>query len=310
MRYESLTKVIYSSYRASSDRTPAAALGCVLVAVTMVPLWFAVRFSGSGRVARVGAGSTRTAATVELRRLRWPIACCVAALLGFSLGVPAWNLVRWTGRGTSTTTWSDVADATATTLGLAASAAAAAVIIAIPIGLLSARYAGRFARAVAALAYAGHALPGIVVALSLVFFGIRYANAIYQRTPMLIGAYVVVFLSLAIAAIHGSIAQVPPILDEVARSSGRRQMTVWFSVTLRLAAPGIATATALVFIATSKELPATLLLRRIGTDTLATQLWSRTDAVNYAAAAPYACVLVLIACIPTALLTRASVTRS
>ena len=81
MRYESLTKVIYSSYRASFDRTPAAALGCVLVAVTMVPLWFAVRFSGSGRVARVGAGSTRTAATGELRRLRWPITGCVAALL-------------------------------------------------------------------------------------------------------------------------------------------------------------------------------------------------------------------------------------
>lgn len=310
MRYESLTNVIYTSYRASFDRTPAAVLGCVLVAVTLVPLWLAVRFSGAGRVAKIGGGSNRTPATVSLGWARWPVLGCVTAALGFSLGVPAANLIRWTNRGTSSTTWSEVTDAALTTLGLAASTAAATVAIAIPIGLLSARYAGRFARAVTTVAYAGHALPGIVVALSLVFFGIRYANAIYQRTPMLIGAYVVIFLSLAIGAIHGSIAQAPPILDDIARSSGRRQITVWWSVTLRLAAPGIGTAAALVFIAASKELPATLLLRPIGTETLATRLWSKTDSVSYAAAAPYAAVLVLVACVPTALLTRSSLRRS
>ncbi len=310
MRYQTLTQVIYTSYRASFDRTPAAVLGCVLVAVAIVPLWLAVRTSASERVARVGTGVTRRASVTPLGAWRWPVCAAVASLLGISLGVPAWNLVRWMNQGTSTTPWSEVFDAAATTLWIAVITAGVTVLIALPLGLLSARYAGRFSRGVTTVAYAGHALPGIVVALSLVFFGIRYAQPIYQRLPMLIAAYVVIFLSLAIGAVHGAIAQAPPVLDEVARSSGRSMIVTWFTVTLRLAAPGIGTAAALVCIATMKELPATLLLRPIGTETLATRLWSKTDAVSYAAAAPYAIALVVTASIPTALLTYSTLRRS
>ncbi|HRE01219.1 MAG TPA: ABC transporter permease subunit, partial [Ilumatobacteraceae bacterium] len=72
MRYETLTKVIYTSYRASFDRTPAAVLGCVLVAITLVPLWLGVRSSAAGRIARVGSGVGHDAATVRLGLWRWP----------------------------------------------------------------------------------------------------------------------------------------------------------------------------------------------------------------------------------------------
>jgi iron(III) transport system permease protein len=310
MRYQTLTQVIYSSYRASFDRTPAAVLGCVLVAVAIIPLWLVVRISASERVARVGTGVTRQATPIPLGPWRWPMFAAVGGLVGISLGVPAWNLARWMNRGTSSTPWTEVFDAALTTLWVGVITAAVTVLIALPLGLLSARYPGRFSRGVTTIAYAGHALPGIVVALSLVFFGIRYAEPIYQRLPMLIAAYVVIFLSLAIGAIHGSIAQAPPMLDEVARSSGRSMIGTWFAVTLRLAAPGIGMSAALVCIATMKELPATLLLRPIGTETLATRLWSKTDAVSYAAAAPYAIALVVTASIPTALLTYATLRRS
>jgi iron(III) transport system permease protein len=137
-----------------------------------------------------------------------------------------------------------------------------------------------------------------------VFFGIRFAEPIYQRTPMLVFAYVVLFLSLAIGAVHASIAQAPPVLDEMARSLGRTHWGAWREVTLRLAAPGIGAGALLVFLTVMKELPATLLLRPIGMDTLATRLWSHTDASSFAAAAPYAAVIVLLAALPTALLTR------
>ena len=82
MRYESLTHALYRSYRASFDRTPAAVLGCVLVALAVV-LLVAQRRRGPDRVARVAGGAPRTASRVPLGRWRWPAAakrnCCTKA---------------------------------------------------------------------------------------------------------------------------------------------------------------------------------------------------------------------------------------
>jgi len=305
MRYETLTYVIYHSYRASFDRTPAAVLGCVLVAVTIVPLVLAVWSSERARVARVGGGSARRPAVIRLGVWRWPACLALAAVVGISLGVPAWNLLRWIERGSSRAVWSDVLDAGLSTVWLAALAAGATLLLAFPLGVMSVRHPGRFSRTITSVAYAGHTLPGITIALSLVFFGIRYLPGFYQRTPMLIGGYVVLFLSLAVGAVQASIAQIPRGLDDVARAAGRTQWGVWRSVTIPLATPGLGAAATLVFIAAAKELPATLLLRPIGVDTLATRLWTMTDAAAYAAAAPYAAALVVVAVLPTLLLTRA-----
>jgi len=304
MRYQSLTHVIYISYRASFDRTPAAVLGLVLAALAIVIVLVDAWTRGESRTAKVGAGTPRAAPPVPLGRWRWPAVAAVASVVGFSLGVPLWSLNHWLQRGRSRADWSQVVDATASTLTVSALAAVATIALAIPVGVLSARYAGRLSRAVTAAAYAGHALPGIVVALALVFFGIRLATPLYQTTSMLVFAYVVLFLSLAIGAVHGSVSQAPPELEDVARSLGRTQIGAWRSITLRLAAPGVGAGAALVFLTVMKELPATLLLRPIGMDTLATRLWSHTANASFAAAAPYAAAIILLAALPTALLTR------
>ena len=304
MRYQSLTHVIYISYRASFDRTPAAVLGLVLAALAIVIVLVDAWTRGESRTAKVGAGTPRAAPPVRLGRWRWPAVAAVASVVGFSLGVPLWSLNHWLQRGRSRADWSQVVDATASTLTVSALAAVATIALAIPVGVLSARYAGRLSRAVTAAAYAGHALPGIVVALALVFFGIRLATPLYQTTSMLVFAYVVLFLSLAIGAVHGSVSQAPPELEDVARSLGRTQIGAWRSITLRLAAPGVGAGAALVFLTVMKELPATLLLRPIGMDTLATRLWSHTANASFAAAAPYAAAIILLAALPTALLTR------
>lgn len=303
MRYETLTHVIYRAYRASFDRTPAAVLGCVLVAITLVVVAAEGRARRLERLSRVGGGAPRPAAPVRLGPWRWPLSGLLVAMSAAFLGVPASSLLYWSQRGRSQTDWADFLDAAATTLAVAALAALAATLLALPVGALSARHPGRLSRGTTAAAYAGHALPGIVVALSLVFFGARFATALYQHTPMLVFAYVVLFLSLAVGAVHNSVAQAPPVLDDVARSLGRSQWGTWRSVTLPLAAPGIGAGAALVFLAVMKELPATLLLRPIGMDTLATRLWSHTDAASYAAAAPYAAAIVVLAAVPTAALT-------
>ena len=90
------------------------------------------------------------------------------------------------------------------------------------------------------LAYLPMALPGLVVALGLVSFSVRYAFALYQSALELIVAYAILFLPLAVVGVRSAMAQAPPRLEEVARSLGARPAAVWRRVTLPLIAPGLA----------------------------------------------------------------------
>ncbi|TPW14428.1 MAG: iron(III) transport system permease protein [Acidimicrobiaceae bacterium] len=146
-------------------------------------------------------------------------------------------------------------------------------------------------------------MPGIVIAISLVFIGVRVLEPIYLETPLLILGYVVLFLPLAVGAVRASVEQSPIRLEEIARSLGSSPRRVVWRVTVPLAAPGIAAATGLVLLSTMKELPVTLILRPTSTQTLATRLWQYTSVSDYASAGPYALALVIFAAIPTAALT-------
>ena len=309
MRHEVLTHVIFRSYESSFDRTPAAVLGCLLVAMTFV----IVMLEGWTRRTRgttIAATPARSQPVIHLGWWRWPLLTLPVATLIVSLGVPAWGMNRWFSRGASRPDWDQFFAAVGNTLQVGALGALAVVIIATPVALLSVRHPGWLANLTVRSAYAGHALPGVVVGLSLVFFGIRFATPYYQRLPLLILAYVVLFSSLGIAVIQASVAQIPPVLEDVARSLGRTGLGAWRSVTLRLAAPGIGAAATLVFLTIMKELPATLFLRPTGYDTLATRLWGHTSAMSYAAAAPYAVAIVLLAAVPTAALATLGERRS
>lgn len=303
MRFDAFTRVIYSSYQSSFDRTPAAVLGLLLVAVTVVLVWLENRTRGRAQYAGVARGGPRLAPRVHLRRTRPFALLYVAAVAGVALGVPAAALLYWTSVGSrGAVSVGALTAAAGTSLYVAALGALATTVLAVPVGVLAARRGGPVPRLLERASYVGHALPGIVVALSLVFLSVRWAAPLYQKTPVLVVAYIVLFLPLAVGAVHASAAQSPPSLEEVARAAGARPAAVLRRVTLPLAAPGIAAGAALVFLTCMKELPATLLLRPLGTDTLATRLWTETGVAAYARAAPYAAVLVLLSAVPTYLL--------
>ncbi|MGW7286109.1 ABC transporter permease [Streptomyces sp. NPDC054847] len=305
MRYDTFTRGIYTSYRASFDRTPAAALSVVLVVMTIALVAAEARTRGRAGHARTGTGTARPAVTLALGRWRLPaVGWCVVVTCAAVL-TPLATCGYWLAVGNSATWEPDaLADTAATTLGVAAAGAALTTLLALPVGVIAARHRGRTATLLEHSAYAGHALPGITVALSLVFFAVRYAEPVYQELPLLVCAYAVLFLPVAVAGTRAAVLQSPPVLEDVARSLGRSPLKVLREVTVPLAAPGVAAGAALTFVVCMKELPATLLLRPTGMDTLATRLWTETGTGSFAAAAPYAAALILLAAVPSYLLGR------
>ena len=173
------------------------------------------------------------------------------------------------------------------------------------------RHRNRVTLLIERLAYLPMALPGLVIALGLVSFSVRYAFSLYQSSLELILAYAILFLPLAVVGVRSAMGQTSPRLEEVGRSLGRRPAAVWWRITLPLITPGIAAAFALVFISSATELTATLLLRPTGVNTLATQFWTYTTDFSYGAAAPYAALMVAISAVPAYVISRrvATLTR-
>jgi iron(III) transport system permease protein len=290
MRYDALTRAIYLQYRSLFDRTPAAVLALVLVALTALVLLLESRWRR--RVARTGPGAARAARPHRLGRWRWPAVAYCATVVGAFLAVPAAVLGYWLARGLerADVPWREALNSV-TASGLAAAAAAAA---AVPVALLASRWPSALSRGLERGAFAGNALPGIVIALSLVFFAANYASPLYQTLALLVFAYVVRFLPQALAGVESSLAAVGPRVEEAARSLGRGPLAASLTVTVPLIRSGILAGAALVFLSAMKELPATLLLRPIGFETLATEIWKLTSVGAYSRAALPALLLIAL----------------
>ncbi len=290
MRYDALTRAIYLQYRSLFDRTPAAVLALVLVALTGLVLWLEGRWRR--RVSRIGPGTARRARPHNLGRWRWPALAYCTAVVGAFLAVPAAVLVYWLARGLESASL-PISEAV-NSLSASALAALAAALAAIPVALLATRFPSRPARVLERLAFTGNALPGIVIALSLVFFAANYASPLYQTLALLVFAYVVRFLPQSLAGVESSLAAVGPRVEEAARALGRGPLRTTFTVTVPLIRSGIFAGAALVFLSAMKELPATLLLRPIGFETLATEIWKLTSVGSYSRAALPALLLIAL----------------
>jgi iron(III) transport system permease protein len=289
MQYDALTRSIFLQYKSLFDRTPAAVLGLVLVALTAIVLALEAR-SRQGAY-WTSARSPRPHERVPLGRWRWPALAFCAVVLGFFLLVPTVVLVYWGVRATSI----ELAWAAALRSLLASGlAAAVAVVLVLPVAVLAQRHGRWWTRLLERLSFSGNALPGIVIALSLVFFAANYASVVYQTLALLVLAYVVRFFPQALTGVSSALRAVSPRVEEAARGLGRGPWSVLVSVTVPLVRPGMLAGAALVFLSAMKELPATLLLRPIGFDTLATEIWKFTSLGSYSRAAPAALLLIVL----------------
>lgn len=304
-RFPVLTTAIHQAYGATFDRNYAAVLAAVLVTIALAVFLLdrRLRPSREAAVARSGARD----------RVGWglftPVAVVLIALPAvLAVGVPLAGLLGrlWSAQAVQATDLPGLAQAAGNTIVLSLAGAVIAVVLALPIATLSARFPGRAARVLEAAGSLPLAVPGIVVGLGLVFFSLLAVPALYQSAVMLVFAYGVLFLPKAIGTIRVSIERVPRELEDVASTLGHAAFRRWWSITARLARPGIVVATLFIAVTAMKELPATLMLRPTGMDTLATELWGKTDIAAYGAAVPYALALVLLAAVPAVLLSPRS----
>jgi iron(III) transport system permease protein len=301
LRFDTFTRAIYNAYRLSFDRTAAAALAVVLVMITLLVIWFERRYRGdylsvsaaSQKRVRISLGKARPLAIVSLVAL---------AILG--AGVPLYSLVNWSIFGSSTADLAQILEALWGSVSLAVMAGASITVFALAIALWVVRYKTKLGTFVELSVWANHALPAIVVALALIFVSANLVPWVYQTTALLLFAYLILFLPNALSAMATPIAQVPRSLEDVANSLGVKGNRSIFKVVLPIAAPGILAGAALVALTVLKELPATLLLRPTGTETLAVRLWSSTEELAFAQAAPYALLLVVLGGLPALALNR------
>lgn len=296
MGYSTLTTGIYVRYEALLALEAAAILALVLVALATLVVLVAGRFRLRGAIYRSTPGAGRSAELIRLGRWRWPALAFSTAIVGVFLVLPLGVLVWWTATADPIAGRGAVAWEAALNSALAAGAAAVlGVLLVLPTALLAWRYPSILARWLERLTLFPSALPGIAVALALVFFGARFGGVLYQSFGMLLFAYLVRFMPYALASTRASLDTVSPRLEEAARSLGRRPLGATTSVVLPLARSGMLAGATLVFLSTVKELPATLLLRPIGFDTLATEIWAGTAIGAYSTVAPSALLLVAIA---------------
>ena len=294
MRFETFSLAIYTQYTAAFNRGFASWLALILLAMTVVLVVLEWRLLGGKRYARTGSGVVRPGQRQPLGRFAVPAYAYVGIVLLAALGLPVLTLGSWLvlvppgGELLASTL------ATFTrTAALALPAAVVAVLFALPVAVISARGKYGTGRILERVVYLGYAMPPLALALAVVMFALRFAPGAYQTAPLLIAAYVVSFLALAIGPIRSGLLQVSPRLEEAARSLGRRRSGAFTATTLPLIGRNLLAAGALVLMVTMKELPMTYLLAPTGYTTLATRVFGYTSEGMMANAAPFAAAIVL-----------------
>ncbi|MFC7007220.1 ABC transporter permease [Halalkalicoccus salilacus] len=294
MRLPVFTRQIYVEYNAfGQDYAALLSLQLLVIVIAVLAL---ERWVRSGRSIHSDLGQTSGEAVVPLGRLRWPVTLFPAAIAGIALVVPIWILGLWLvtaetgGRSSLAFEWAFAFNS----VWISVAAALVATLAALPVAYFAATYDSPLATVFERATYVGFAVPGVVLALALVYFGAGYLPGLYQTIPLLVFAYTVRFMPQAVGAIRTTTRQVDPLLVEAARTLGEAPHRAFRRVTLPLIAPGVIAGAALVFLTTMKELPATLILRPTGFETLVTHIWRAQEAAYFQYAAVPALLLVVV----------------
>jgi iron(III) transport system permease protein len=306
--YATFTVAIYRVWFGLFDRHAATELASLLVLATLGLYLAERRFRSRARFDPPGRGARPVP-----RRLRggraWAATGVTAGVVALAFGLPVLRLLTWIADGAADD--SRYAGYLANTLGVAAGAAALAVGAALVVAYGVRQSRSPLVGALARVASMGYALPGSVIAvgvLALLAWLDRWAGGLLLVGSLagLVFAYVVRFLAPGYQAVDAGLARITPSMDMAARSLGVGPGAVLRRVHFPLLRRSLLTAALLVFVDAMKEMPATLLLRPLGYDTLAIRVWQFTSESLWEAAALPALTIVVAGVVPVVLLIRGS----
>ena len=302
LRFQTFTYAVYQQITGRYDQAAAAVLSLLLVLFALTFLvterWFRERSRFYQTAGRYRAPERKPCGPLGTGL----ITLYMIVVFGLAFGLPALLLIHWSG--------SAVAEGAVDTrfLGfiqnsvfLSGLAATFALLIGTPLAYLASRWPSRLNLLCLQAAYAGYVLPGPVGALALLVLFSHLAPFWYGTAAVLIVAYIVHFLPAGLQTMEPALQQVSPNLEEAARSLGLGPVRTFRTVTLPLVRGGFIAAWVLMFLQSMKELPATLLLRPVGFDTLAVRVWLEASEEYYKLAAPSA-LLIVVMTLPALLL--------
>ncbi|MBB3932430.1 iron(III) transport system permease protein [Kaistia hirudinis] len=295
IRFDTFTTAIVEQFQSTFNGPAANMLAGVLVVFCLGLIGIEAGLRGRARYARVGSGAAIQPRPVRLGWATLPCLMLPVAVSALALGVPALTLGRWLAAG-GLDVWrlDAIGRSLGQTLVLAIGGALLATLSAIPMAWIAIRRPGPIQRLLEGCNYVVGSLPGVVIALALVTVTVRVALPLYQTLITILVAYALMFLPRALVSLRASISQAPVELEQAAASLGRSPASAFWSVTLRLAAPGAAASMALVSLGIFNELPAAQMLAPNGTRTLAMAFWALSGELDYASAAPYALIMVVV----------------
>jgi iron(III) transport system permease protein len=322
--YRTLTEAIYRVWYGMFDRVAAAQLATLLLLFALALLLLEQALRGRARFVQ---SQRRGPGVQRLKLAGWPAlaasAACVLVLTA-AFVVPVVQLLFWARAAAAG--WRSVVPAFGTVLANTVVLAGAAALLTCTLGL-ALGYAARLhpapaVRLATRMAGMGYALPGSVIAVGVLIPLARFDHVLTGGVEWLLGrpiellltgsaaalvfAYAVRFLAVSLQTLEASLVKIPPSMDDAARSLGAGVGGTLTRIHLPLMRSGVLTALVLVFVETVKEMPATLLLRPFGFDTLAVAVWERTAESQWPEASVPALAIVAAGLLPVFLAIRFS----
>lgn len=298
LRFDTFTSAVYQQLVGRYDRSAAAVLSSLLVMFSLFLLWLDVRNRKRAKFYQT-VGTFRNPQILSLGVWKWPALIFVSLVVALSSLLPIGLLIFWTVQGyLKGSIEMDFFSYSFNSLSASALAATAATLLSLPVAYLQARHPSTVSSLFMRLTFSGYALPGVVLALGLVFFFNNFIPWLYGTPVMIVVAYLIRFLPQSLQAQEAALTQVSPNLEEAARMMGESTWGALRKITLPLVRPGLLAGWGLVFVSSMKELPASLLLRPPGFETLAIRVWVDAGEGFYEAAAPAALFLLVVAVLP------------
>jgi iron(III) transport system permease protein len=317
--YDTFTTAVYRVWFGMFDRTAAGQIALVLMGFALALV--AIERTARGRARHVAPGGVPPRFLETPRGRAWLLTAACTAVLVVAFLLPAGLLVAWSVRAIRA---GSVAGGylilVRNTVGLAIGAA----LLAGAVALLLA-YGGRLARTrpmrvLSAVALSGYAAPGSVIAVGVLLvltqvenaltagiraiFGVEPPLIVLASVAGLLFAYLVRFLSVAFHPVQTGLERIPVSLDESARALGATAAGVLRDLHAPLLRDSLLTGMMLVMMEVLKEMPATMLIRPFGVDTLAVEIWQRTTDAMWVEAAPPSLAILLAGALLACTLTR------